>query len=87
MQQERQQMEAKHRRRQILLAVANVMLKMVALGLEYVVIVVFNLPPSTTGLGHLDRMLCTETVIGDKGIVIELFTRFGIAHGHLAPMD
>jgi hypothetical protein len=26
-------------------------------------------------------------VIGDKGLVIELFARFGIDHGQLAPMD
>ena len=70
MKQEGQQIEAEHRRREILLAVAKVMLKMVALGLEHVVIFVFNLPPSTTGVGHLGHVLCTETVIGDKGIVI-----------------
>ena len=71
----------------MLFAVAEVMFEMVALGLEHVVVFVFNLPPSTTGLGHLGHVLCTETVIGDKSIVIELCARFGIAYGYLAPID
>jgi hypothetical protein len=70
MKQEGQQIEAEHRRREILLAMAKGMLKMVALGLEHVVVFVFNLPPSTTGLCHLCHVLRAETVIGDKGIVI-----------------
>src|SRR5256885_4662075 len=87
MEQEGQQIEAEHCRREILLAVAEVMFEMVALGLEHVVVFVFNLPPSTPGLGHLGHVRHTETVIGDKGVVIELFARFGIDHGHLDPID
>src|SRR5437879_8520168 len=87
MKQEGQQIEAEHGRREILLAVAEVMFEMVALGLEHVVVFVFNLPPSTTGLCHLGYVRRTETVIGDKGVVIELCTRFGIDHGHLDPID
>src|SRR5688572_16446562 len=46
MEQEGQQIEAEHGRREILLAVAEVMLDMVAFGLQHVVVFVFNLPPS-----------------------------------------
>src|SRR5215813_829000 len=63
------------------------MLEMVPLGLEHVVVFVFNLPPSTTGLCHLGHVLHTKTVIGDKGIVIELCARFGVDHGDLNPID
>ncbi len=87
MEQEGQQIETEHRRREILLAVAEVMFEMVALGLKHVVVFVFNFPPSTTGLCHLCHILRTETVIGDKGVVIELLARFGIDHGHLDPID
>src|SRR5262245_12159086 len=80
-------MEAEHRRRELWLAVTEVMLAMVAFGLKHVGIFVFNFPPSTTGLGHLCHVLRTETVIGNKGIVIALCARFGIDHGHLAPID
>src|SRR5262245_15042456 len=45
--------------------------------------VIFNLPPSTTSLRHLGHVRHTETVIGDKGVVIELCARFGIDDGHL----
>src|SRR5215510_9136315 len=63
------------------------MLKLGALGLEHGVLVVCTLPPSTTGVGSLGHGLCTETVMGEKGIVLELCARFGIAHGQLDPMD
>src|SRR5215831_12003119 len=63
------------------------MLKMVTLGLEHVVVFIFNLPPSTPGLCHLGHVLRTETVIGDKGIVIELCARFGVDHGDLKPIN
>src|SRR5919108_1129545 len=85
--QESQQIEAEHRRREILLAMAEVMLEMVAFGLEDIVVFVFNLPPSTTGVGHLCHVLCAEPVIGDKGVVVELCTRCGIDYGHLDPID
>jgi hypothetical protein len=62
------------------------MFEMVAFGLEHVVIFIFNLPPSTTGVCHLCHVLRAEPVIGDKGVVIELFARFGIGHGHLDPI-
>src|SRR5687768_13698485 len=63
------------------------MLEMVALGFEHVVVFVFTLPPSTTGLCYLCHIVCTETVIGDKRIVIELLARFGVDHGDLDPID
>ena len=82
-----EQVQAEHRGREILLAVAEVMFEMVALGLEDVVVFVFNLPPSTAGLGHFGHVCHTETVIGDKGVVVELCGRFGIDYGHLDPID
>ena len=63
------------------------MLQMVARGLEHVVMFVCNLPPSPTGLGHLGHVLCTETVLGEKGIGRELCARFGMEHGQRDPMD
>src|ERR671911_1522859 len=65
----------------------EVMLEMVALGFEHVVVFVFTFPPSATGLCHLCHVLCMETVIGDKGIVVELLARFGVDHGDLDPID
>src|SRR5262249_52010010 len=87
MEQEGQQIEAEHRRREILLAMAEVMLEMVAFGLEDVVVFVFNLPPSTTSVGHLGHVRHTEMMIGDKGVVRELCARCGIDDGHLDPID
>jgi hypothetical protein len=85
--QEGSQIEAEHHRREILLAVAEVLLEMVALGLEHVVVFVFNLPPSTTGLCPLCHVLRTEPVIRDKGMVREWCARFGMDHDPLDPID
>jgi hypothetical protein len=51
---------------------AEVMFEMVALGLEHVVVFVFTLPSSTTGLGHLGHVRGTETVIGGNSAKVTL---------------
>ena len=87
MEQERQQIEAQHRCRQISFTMAEVMLQVIALGLEHIVVLVLTLPPPATGLCHLCHVVRTDTVVGDKRVVIELFTRFGVSDGDFNPVD
>ena len=87
MEQQGEQVEAEHHRREVLLAMPKVVLYMVALGLEHMVIFVFDLPPPPACLGHRRDGLGCDTVIGDKAIVIQLFARFGVDHCDLAPID
>src|SRR5215510_7961649 len=56
MEQKGQQVEAEQKRRQILLAMPKVVLQMIALGLEHIVVFVFDLPPATTCLRHVHRV-------------------------------
>ena len=66
---------------------AEIMFAMGAFGLEHVVVVVCNLPPSTPGLGHLRHIFRPETVVGHKRMGGELFARFGMCESALDPMD
>lgn len=66
---------------------AELMLEMIAFGLEHVVVFVFHLPPSTPGLGHLRHIFRAETVVGNKRSVGELCARFGIRSSALDPSD
>jgi len=87
MEQQGEQVEAEQKRRQVLLAMPKVMLQMVALRLEHVVVFVFDFPASAPRLRHLRDVLRRNLVIGDKAIVVELFTRVGVHHRDLAPID
>src|SRR2546425_9599772 len=75
MEEKGQQVEAQQKRREILLAMTKVVLQMVALGLEHVVVFVFDFPAPTPRLSHLGDIFSAHTVIGDQAIVIELFAR------------
>ena len=60
---------------------------MVALGLEHVVIFVFDLPAPTARLRNVHDVVRRQAMIGDTAIVIELFARFGIDDRDLEPID
>lgn len=87
MEQKGEQVEADHHRREVLLAMPKVVLSMVALGLEHIVVFIFDLPPPTACLRHRRDVFRRDAGIGDTAIVVELFARFGVAHRHLAPID
>ena len=85
MEQKSQQVEAEHTGRQVLLAMTKVVLQMVPLGLEHVVVFVFDLPAATTRLRNRHNVVIVQAMIGDTAIVIELFARFGIDDRDLEP--
>lgn len=57
MEQKRQQIETEQKRRQVSLAVAKVMLDMIALGLEHVVVFVFDFPSPTASSGKVGNVV------------------------------
>ena len=87
MEQQGQQVEAEQKRRQILLAMTNVVLQMIALRLEHIVVFVCDLPAPPTRLGHRHHVLGGQAMIGDTAIVREWFARFGIDDRDLEPID
>ena len=87
MEQKGEQVEAEHHRREGLLAMPKVVLHMVAFGLEHMVVFIVDLPPPTACLRHPRDVLCRDAVIGDKALVVELFTRCGVDHRDLEPID
>src|SRR5262245_26019887 len=66
---------------------ANIVRQMVPLGLEHVVMFVFDLPAPTACLGHGCDVVRAQAMIGDKAVVIQLFTRFGLDPCDLEPID
>jgi hypothetical protein len=68
------QVEAKHDRGQMLMAVAEVVLDMVTSCGEDVVPLIFMLPACATGMGHLFHLEIVKGLAGDKAVVIEAFT-------------
>jgi hypothetical protein len=87
MEEQGEEVEAEHHRREVLLAMSKVVLPMGAFGLEYIVVFIVDLPPPTACLRHRRDVFCRDTVIGDQAGVVELFARFGVDHRDLAPMD
>ena len=87
MEQKGQQIEAEHKRRQIALPMTEVVLQMIALGLEHVVVFVFDLPTPPTRLCHCHHVMGGQAMIGDTAIMIELCARFGIDDRDLEPID
>ena len=87
MEQKGQQVEAEQKRRQIPLAMTKVVLQVVPLGLEYIVVFMFDLPASTTRLCNRYHVVRCQAMIGDTAIVVELLTRCGFGDGDLEPMD
>ena len=86
MEQKRQQIEAEQEGRQVSLAVTKVMLDMVTLGLEHVVVFVFDLPPATTCSGNLGNVFLAYVMIGDKAVVVKLFPCLPMHLDHLKPI-
>src|SRR3989442_9282621 len=72
MEQKGQQSEAEHKRRQIALAMTEVVLQMIALGFEHVVVFVFDLPTPPTRLCHCHHVIGCQAMIGDTAIMIEV---------------
>ena len=87
MEQKGEQVEAQHNRREILLAMPKVVFDMVALGLEHIVVFVFDLPPTTARLRSLRNVVSRDLVIRDKAIVVELIARLGVDYRDLEPID
>jgi hypothetical protein len=86
MEEQRQQVEAEQKRPQVSLAVTKVMVDMIARRFEHIVLVVFDFPSPTTRLCPLRDGFSTQAMSGEKAIVIELLTRFGLDHHDLQPM-
>ena len=87
MEQKGQQVEAEQKRRQIRLAMPKVVLYMVALGLEHIVVFVFDLLAPPTRSRNVSNIVGRQAMIGDTAIVIELFARFGVDDGDVEPID
>jgi hypothetical protein len=62
-----------------------VVLKVVTLGFQGGVVLVFDFPPAAPGLNHLPHGLVIERMGGGKGILIEPLTVRG--GRELAPLD
>ncbi len=87
MEQQGEQVEAEHHRREGVLAMPNVVLHMVAFGLEHMVVFLVALPPPTACVRHRRDVLCRDAVIGEKALVGELCARCGVDHRDVAPID
>ncbi len=85
--QQGQQSEAEHKRREGLLAVTKVVLEMVALGLAHVGVFVGDLPPPTPRWRNVHNVVNRQAMMGDRAMVLPLFTRFGMDDRAVAPMD
>jgi hypothetical protein len=66
--------EAGQQRRQMLLAVAVVVLEVVTLGFQGVVVFIFDLPAATPGLDDLRQILVIECQGSRKGVLIQYIT-------------
>ena len=65
----------------------KVVLQMIAFGLEHVVVFVFDLPAPTTRLRNVHHVVNRQAMMGDRAMVLPLFTRFGMDDRAVAPMD
>jgi hypothetical protein len=82
-----EQVEGQQKTSQVLFAVAEVVLQVIALGFEDIVVFVFTLPAGLTGFDDLDHGLVREGMIGDKGIMIQLLPGFAVGDDNLTPID
>ena len=87
MEQKGQEVETEHNHREGLLAMPKGVLQRVALGLEHVVMFVFDLPAPTTRLRHVHNVVSRQAMIADTALVIELFARGGIDDRDVEPID
>src|SRR5262245_28377125 len=65
----------------------QVVLQMLACGLEHVVVFVCELPAPPPRLGHRHHVSGGQAMIGDTAMVIELLARFGIDDRDREPID
>ena len=64
----------------------KVVLDMIALGLEHVVVFIFDFPPATARLGKLRNVVIRYVMIGDQAVVVELFAGFAMHLDYLKPI-
>ena len=86
MQQEGQQVEGGKERSKMLFAVAEIVLKMIALGLHHIVGTVLDLPSRPSRFGDACDVVRVERMAGDPGVVVGLLAG-GIPGGELEPVD
>ena len=72
---------------QVLLAMAIVVLQMIAVVLEHVVVLVFNLPASSARGNDGKQRLLREGVAGGEGVLVDALTDIFPMDGHLTPVD
>ena len=78
-----------HRRQQrgeMLLAVAEVVFEVIALGLERVVVLVFDLPPGAARGDDRGHVLLGDFEVGHPTVAVNDFAVV-VGHGHFAPVD
>ena len=81
MAQQGEQVEAKHTRRERLLAMTKVVRQVGPLGLEHVVVCVVDLPSPAARLGYVHTVVSRQRMRGDPAIVREWCTRCGVDDG------
>jgi hypothetical protein len=69
----------------MLLAMAEIMFQIVALSFEGVIVLVFDLPPGSSGLNHLSHIVIGDGIAGNEGIVVS-HPIVRTAHGDLTPV-
>ena len=84
--QKSQDNEAREQGRQVLLAVPVVVLEVVALGLQGVVVFVFDFPASAPGRDDRGHVAVVERQGGRKGVVVQHLA-VHVGGGELAPVD
>ena len=82
-----QEIEAEQKRREVFLPGATVLRDMIALGLEDMVVFMFDFPPPPPRLGSVGPVGLREGMSGENAVVGELFARFGMGRGALDPID
>jgi len=86
MEQERQDIESRQERGEMLLAVSKVVFQVVALGFQGIVILIFHFPARPTGKDDLCDRLIGEGVIGSEGIFVGNFA-IRAGEGEFTPVD
>ena len=86
MEQEREQIEGQQSRRQMLFAVPEVVLEVVPFGLQGIVVLVFDLPPTAACLDQLLDVFEGDLMIGNEGILSSYLAAM-VGHREACPVD
>ncbi len=86
MEQKRQQIERHQRRRQMVLPMPKVMLKMIALGFQHIVVLIFDLPAGTPCCHHPGHHGITQWMQRRKRVVVELRAGLFVCNRQLTPI-